>query len=485
MRSISSRVRASALALVLLATGVLTGCDPAPPAPHQAFQITYRAANGDLISTAYTQAGGWHTETVPLGLDLATNSSPGAATYKGNFHIVYRAATGALVNTWWTPGVGWKTVNVPGTPAPAGDVSATSYGNAFHIVYRDVAGRLINTRYTDANGWEPQVVPVGEPLASNASPDVTTWGDDLHISYRSAANHVINTRYDPVTGWSSEAVGVQAAPGSDVTNAGFGTSFHLAYRAAGTNHLRDVVYTAANGWSESSVPVGLNMATNASPDLAAHGDELHVTYRAAQGDLVNTWWDPTTGWHSNSVPVGPAVAGDPSAVTYLAAATPTPPGGLISPPNLGGANSLGYYWLPSSSPAGLYTTKPDCRWGSKALINTIYTTATWWHQSYPGSPLVIRDLNGPASVHASHANGVDVDVSVGHLTTAQKADLGRLFARTGTISIIGYNGTGASTVKAAVEAETGGAVVQFWDGHTSHFHVRIAPAYRGPTSRTC
>ena len=316
---------AGSLALLIVpAAGLTTAAEATPATPTEAFQITYRASGGELVSTVYTQAGAWATETVPLGLTVASDSSPGAATYNGEFHIVYRAAAGDLVNTWWTPGVGWKSLSVPVGPRAAGDISAVSYRGAFHIIYRSAAGDLINTRYT-ANGWEWQPVPLGERLAADASPDVTTWGDDLYISYRSAANNVINTRYSPTTGWSSQAIAVQAAPAGDITNAGFGTAYHLAYRAAGTNQLRDVVYTAA-AWSESSVNVGLNMATNASPDLAVYGDELHVVYRAAQGDLVNTWWNPQTGWASNSVP-NVSVAGDPAAVTFV---TSTPATNLVT-----------------------------------------------------------------------------------------------------------------------------------------------------------
>jgi hypothetical protein len=466
---------AGSLALLIVpAAGLTTAAEATPATPTEAFQITYRAAGGELVSTVYTQAGAWATETVPLGLTVASDSSPGAATYNGEFHIVYRAAAGDLVNTWWTPGVGWKSLSVPVGPRAAGDISAVSYRGAFHIIYRSTAGDLINTRYT-ASGWEWQPVPLGERLAADASPDVTTWGDDLYISYRSAANNVINTRYSPTTGWSSQAVAVQAAPAGDVTNAGFGTAYHLAYRAAGTNQLRDVVYTAA-AWSESSVNVGLNMATNASPDLAVYGDELHVVYRAAQGDLVNTWWNPQTGWASNSVPLGPTVAGDPSAVSYQQ----PEPAGLLTPPNLGGPNANGYYWLPDSQPGGLYTTDPDCRWGSFKLIQTIYTTAVAWNREVPGSPLRIGDLNG-SDVHKSHDLGVDVDVSVGHLTVPQRARLAQLFVSTGTVTAIGYNGTGKEQVAAAV----GGGIVRYWDGHATHFHVRIAPQYQGPPSRAC
>ena len=320
------RSLAACLMLLLTCTTLLTTGEPASASPTDAFQIVYReAGTNHLLSVAYTQAGGWSRETVGIGLNMAADTSPGVAFFNNQLHVVYRAANGDLVNTYWTPGVGWNTRLVPVGPRVAGDVSATAYRGALHIVYRTTAGDLENTRLTLPGTWEAQLVPLGERLAADASPDVTTWGDDLYISYRSAANNVINTRYSPTTGWSSQAIAVQAAPAGDITNAGFGTAYHLAYRAAGTNQLRDVVYTAA-AWSESSVNVGLNMATNASPDLAVYGDELHVVYRAAQGDLVNTWWNPQTGWASNSVP-NVSVAGDPAAVTFV---TSTPATNLVT-----------------------------------------------------------------------------------------------------------------------------------------------------------
>jgi len=303
---------------------LLAACDPAPPGPNDAFQIAYRAAGtNNLVSTAYTEATGWTTETVPIGLNMAPDTSPGVAIYRDQVHIVYRAAQGDLVDTWWTRNLGWQTRSVPVGPAAAGNVSATGYGDALHIVYRATSGALVNTRYTEALGWEPQVVQIGLPVAADSSPDVTVFGNELHIGYRASGGQVVNTWYTPDIGWQTNLVPLGDTAAGDVSVAGFGDSYHVVYRAT-AGHVVDTVYTQADGWRTGAVPVGLNIASDASPDVAAYGDELHVVYRAAQGDAVNTWWDPTEGWHSNSVPIGPTAAGDLSAVAYPYPPPPRP-----------------------------------------------------------------------------------------------------------------------------------------------------------------
>ena len=96
-------------------------------------------------------------------------------------------------------------------------------------------------------------------------------------------------------------------------------AFQIVYREAGTNHLLSVAYTQAGGWSRETVGIGLNMAADTSPGVAFFNNQLHVVYRAANGDLVNTYWTPGVGWNTRLVPVGPRVAGDVSATAYRGA----------------------------------------------------------------------------------------------------------------------------------------------------------------------
>ena len=303
---------------------LLAARDMAPPGSNDAFQIAYRAAGtNNLVSTAYTEATGWTTETIGIGLDIAPDSSPGVAIYRDQVHIVYRAAQGDLVDTCWSRDLGWQTGSVPVGPAAAGDASATGYGDALHIVYRATSGALVNTRLTEALGWEPEVIQVGLPVAADSSPDVGVFGSELHIGYRASGGQVVNTWFTPGVGWQTNLVPLGDTAAGDVSVAGFGDSFHVVYRAS-AGHVVDTVFTQAEGWKTGPVPIGLNIAADASPDVAAFDNELHIAYRAAQGDAVNTWWHPTEGWHSLSIPLGPTAAGDLSAVAYPYPPPPRP-----------------------------------------------------------------------------------------------------------------------------------------------------------------
>ena len=170
--------------------------------------------------------------------------------------------------------------------------------------------------------------------------------------------------------------------------------------------------------------------------------------------------------------------------------------GLTYPPNLGSALIGNYYVMPEAQPAGIYIfsggTPANSRCGSKELIGTIYTVAQQWAKTYPGSSLIVGDLNAPSG-HKSHKKGVDVDITVTDRSAAnvggdrQKSiQLGKWFMDTGIIKYIFYNDTAVQQeVNAYARANNKPGVMQYEDGHATHFHVRIADQFVQPLVLGC
>ncbi len=169
--------------------------------------------------------------------------------------------------------------------------------------------------------------------------------------------------------------------------------------------------------------------------------------------------------------------------------------GVKTPPNLGPAQSNGYYQMPEPATPGLYTfnggTPPSQRCGSKELVSVIYTVAEAWKQKYPESPIMVGDLN--ASGHASHKKGVDVDIYTSDRSAADTGGdaerskvLGRMFADTGVIKMIFYNDVSVQSDFNSYVASKGlPGIMKSWPNHNNHFHVRIDDKYAGPVSESC
>lgn len=176
---------------------------------------------------------------------------------------------------------------------------------------------------------------------------------------------------------------------------------------------------------------------------------------------------------------------------------------IVSPPSLESPNAHGYYKMPTA-PSGAYlfggwNTCESHRYGSKTLIDAIYTAALKWKAKYPQYTFRIGDLNGatikqyPGRGHSSHGNGVDVDiVTYGNWSIQINApvevniDLGKAFIDTGVIKLIIFGGAtynpNAPIVQNAWKTYANSKGLPFqtysYGNHDNHFHIRINDQYR-------
>jgi len=149
--------------------------------------------------------------------------------------------------------------------------------------------------------------------------------------------------------------------------------------------------------------------------------------------------------------------------------------------------------LPSEGP-GFYTYNPATQeppggeartWGTAALVHQMIDLGEWWARTHPKRPrLGIGDLAqehggpflGPVVGHASHENGLDVDIrlvrgdgreSAADPTTYDpaltQAVVDRLIAQGASLVLKGPN--------LAVSGPSG--IVMDWPGHDDHLHVRF------------
>lgn len=175
----------------------------------------------------------------------------------------------------------------------------------------------------------------------------------------------------------------------------------------------------------------------------------------------------------------------------------------------GAARSNGYHQMPE--PVGdeyFLRDPPDCRYGNIELLKLINQASIMWKNKYPDSRVELWNINASGG-HASHRNGVDVDIAItnesaanmcsafydqagscgGGLSEGQcrSIELGKMFLSSNIVSMIFYDDPAvneAIMAYARANNKTNLVLIEPWGtqacgaGHHNHFHVRILDSYR-------
>jgi hypothetical protein len=260
-------------------------------------------------------------------------------------------------------------------------------------------------------------------------------------------------------------------------------------RQAGTWDPALIVQDAAG----TTISDGEHVASTAdfTVELVSSGrglDTATVRITSAQEQQLAVF---VTSWEVVDGAFGPAMPTD-AEYRLTDAADCEPQGGLLSPPNFDPNDVVnGYYLLPDSDPAGLYTHRgEDCSRGTKLLIDVLYTVAYRWHEIHPDySPIEYGDLNYSSSCstanHETHQDGTHADVMVACATHASCAtpqlsiDLANLFVETlGSCGII-FNDVPVQDAvnpyfyQLCAYAPWNGEYMRSYTGHEDHFHIRV------------
>jgi hypothetical protein len=149
--------------------------------------------------------------------------------------------------------------------------------------------------------------------------------------------------------------------------------------------------------------------------------------------------------------------------------------------------------LPKEGP-GFYTYNPatqqppggaDRTWGTATLVRQVLDLGAWWERAHPGAPrLGIGDLSlehggpftGPVVGHASHENGLDVDVRLVRRDGSEASVTAAAYDRELTQAVVDrLVARGASLVLIGPSLNLYGppGVVVRWPGHDDHLHARF------------
>jgi len=150
--------------------------------------------------------------------------------------------------------------------------------------------------------------------------------------------------------------------------------------------------------------------------------------------------------------------------------------------------------LPSEGP-GFYTYNPNTqrypnaperRHGTAELVREIIALGKWWKATYPDAPrLGIGDLSftggGTIDNHASHQNGLDVDIRLPRRDHLERGSDPSTYNPERTQAIVDF-----LTARGRVDYifygpnlnVRGGGRVMVWPNHDDHLHVRIVNATR-------
>ncbi len=267
----------------------------------------------------------------------------------------------------------------------------------------------------------------------------------------------------------------------------------------------DVTLTATAGtWDPALIVLAKDGTTLYDGEIALAGSDPQVTPMSSGKNGGNAHLRVTpktdasvdvfvTGWSVIDGGFAPALPTDATySLSALLDCPPPLPGQLLSPPNFDPSNVQdGFYQLPPSQPPGLYSLKGEaCSWGTKLLIDVIYTVATHWKPLYPAlSPISVRDLNENIAEcgtdHDTHADGTHVDIIAGCATDKDCPDkqpkiaLAKLFIDTGVACGIVNNDelvhaeVNAYFAQQASYTPWFGQFMRPVTGHDTHFHVRV------------
>jgi hypothetical protein len=149
--------------------------------------------------------------------------------------------------------------------------------------------------------------------------------------------------------------------------------------------------------------------------------------------------------------------------------------------------------LPVSGP-GFYTYDPatqrppggaEREWGTSALVRQVIALGRWWAATHPKQPrLGIGDLSrphggtftGPVVGHASHQNGLDVDIRLVRRDGAEAAaDPSTYDPVLNQLIVDHLVASGAQLVLVGPNTSLHGpsGVVMPWPAHDDHIHLRI------------
>ncbi len=157
----------------------------------------------------------------------------------------------------------------------------------------------------------------------------------------------------------------------------------------------------------------------------------------------------------------------------------TPNGGSLSGGVRLPVRGIGFYTYDPSVQRS--PQSPERRWGTSLLVSQVMQLGEWWARTYPDQPpLGIGDLSregggffgGPGVGHASHQNGLDVDIRLPRRDGVEGAANPSNYDRALTQAIVDRAAAqGAHLILVGPSLDLHGPVT-VWPNHDDHLHIR-------------
>lgn len=295
----------------------------------------------------------------------------------------------------------------------------------------------------------------------------------------------------------------------------------------GTQRVEDIYVSGSNVFMFTREPIDVTVADfiNALKDDTHHGEGANVqgVYAQAPNDPPPEYGVPKEedftkmfDWAkvATTFNFGGGVSETGAGVPATGGTTGT--GGTANDAEFikraGAPNESGYYKMPP--PTGTEYEISSCdghHYGSIELLTLLNKVAFDWKAKYTdGSYLRIWDIN--ATGHASHRNGVDVDIDISNLSAAnmcsdfysqpgtcgeglnegqcRSIELGKMFVSTNIVKMIFFDDPEVNariTAWARANGKDNLQVIEPWGtqacdaGHHDHFHVRVLDDYQKET----
>jgi len=276
----------------------------------------------DSLSYAYRDAGGWHTQSVPLGLvedEYAYGETSIAVDQEGYAHIsflLYDMYDDSPVTYGWFLAYayqddgGWHVDENVDRVSLVLHASLALDGGDPHIGYFSVDDYHLHYAHKDGGGWHPETADdeggvgsyVSLALDSDANPSIAYARD------KSSADD-LKFAYEDGTGWYSDTVDSAGDVGKWASLAldGSGTA-HVSYcDDTNTDDLAlKYAYQDAGDWYKVTVDEAGSVGTYTSLGLDGRG-YIHISYSDDGNQDLKYAYRDSTGWHIETVDEAGAV----------------------------------------------------------------------------------------------------------------------------------------------------------------------------------
>lgn len=232
----------------------------------------------------------------------AETSPPAAASWNSNrYDLIIRGHDGLIYHKYWNGSawIGWGSIGAPPVGAASAPTVAAPEANVLQVFVRGGDNRLWNNHYTHGTGSAPggwsgwgAVPNTGNITYAPA----TTFGKDNQpdVFYRGTDGSLYYTRYDPVAGWIAPVSLGGVLVGSPSATTTVGGRMQVVVR--GTDNRMYLKFAdSPNGWTGwGALP---NAYTNESPVVTtADEGQANIFFKGTGETLYHQYWNPNVGW---------------------------------------------------------------------------------------------------------------------------------------------------------------------------------------------